>query len=313
MRSLRISVAALAVPLVLLASGCGDSSKDSAKGDGVGDAIDSKGPSNEGLSAEELSKKANDVKLEDFSNLHVEGTGKMYDMPLGVDLRFGSGEQAEGRVTLENKGIDLIAVDKTMYIKVQPGTVELLMELGKRAEAKTRATESPEDLKLGDEFTKMFTESAKLVEGKYLKIGGSEASKLGGDMLKGGTPSLDSLFGSDSDSDSDSDSKDEDPVTKGPVTEIKGVKVIPLISKDEDNSTFTMYVPANGQPYPVRVTGDDGSDGTVEFSLDLKYSKLPNGVAPKAPAAGDTIDLNELMKSFGSKMEGLFGADTPNV
>ncbi|MFE2870411.1 hypothetical protein [Embleya sp. NPDC059259] len=312
MHSLRISAAVLTVPLVLLAAGCGESSsgdplKPAAAG---GDALDPKGPSNEGLTVEALSKQA-ETGFKDLTNLRIEGTGKIYDLPIGVDIRVGTAEQAEGRVTLQDKALELIAVDKTTYIKIAPGTVQTVLDLGKRAEAASSsgAPESAEDKALGEQFTKMFAEGAKLVEGKYIKIGGNEAGKLGQDLLKGGTPSLDGLFGSDSDSGDSADSSDEPPMTKGPTTEINGIKVIPLISKDEDGTTVTMYVAANGKPFPVRFTADDKSDGTNEVTLDLKYSKLPGGVSPKAPAPGDTVDLNGLLKTFGGGLEDMFGED----
>ncbi|MET7297885.1 hypothetical protein [Embleya sp. NPDC005575] len=317
MRSLRISAAALTVPLALLAAGCGESSsgdpfKPAAAG---GDALDRKGPSNEALTVEALSKQA-ETGFKELTNLHIEGTGKIYDLPLGVDIRIGTAEQAEGRITLQDKALDLIAVDKTMYVKIAPGTVQTVLDLGKRAEAASSSgvPESAEDKALGEQFTKMFAEGAKLVEGKYIKFGGAETGKLGQDLLKGGKPSLEGLFGSGSDSDLDSgdstDSTDKPQMTKGPTTEINGTKVIPLISKDEDGTTATIYVAANGKPFPIRVTADDKSDGTNEITLDLKYSKLPGGVSPKAPAPGDTVDLNGLLKSFGGGgLEGLFGED----
>ncbi|MFF7247994.1 hypothetical protein ACFZBU_29270 [Embleya sp. NPDC008237] len=308
MRSLRISAAALTVPLVLLAAGCGESSsgdpfKPAAAGGG--DALDPKGPSNEALTVEALSKQA-ETGFKELSNLRIEGTGKVYDLPLGVDIKIGTGEQAEGKITLDNKALDLIAVDKTTYVKIAPGTVQTVLDLGKRAEAASGEPESAEDRALGEQFTKMFAEGAKLVEGKYIKLGGAETGKLGQDLLKGGTPSLDGLFGSDSDSDDSADPDDKRPMTKGPTTEINGTKVIPLISKDEDGTTVTIYVAANGKPFPIRVTADDKSDGTNEVTLDLKYSKLTGGVSPKAPAPGDTVDLNGLLKSFGG---GMFGED----
>ncbi|MYS83275.1 hypothetical protein [Embleya scabrispora] len=304
---LRISAAALTVPLVLLAAGCGESSsgdpfKPAAAG---GDALDPKGPSNEALTVEALSKQA-ETGFKELTNLHIEGTGKVYDLPLGVDIKVGTAEQAEGRITLQDKALDLIAVDKTTYVKIAPGTVQTVLDLSKRAEAASSAgtPESAEDKELGEQFTKMFAEGAKLVEGKYIKFGGAETGKLGQDLLKGGKPSLDGLFGSDS-GDSEDPANDR-PMTKGPTTEINGTKVIPLISKDEDGTTVTMYVAANGKPFPIRLTADDKSDGTNEVTLDLKYSKLTGGISPKAPAPGDTVDLNGLLKSFGG---GLFGED----
>lgn len=316
MRSLRISAAALTVPLVLLAAGCGESSSGDPFNSlgGGGDALDPTGPSNEGLSVEALSKQA-ETGFDDLTNLRIQGTGKIYDTPLGVDVKIGTPEQVEGKITLGDKPVDLIGVDKTVYVRIAPGTVQTLMDLGKRAEAASGETPSADDSELGDEFTKMFVEGAKLVEGKYIKLGDGSAGKLGQDLLKGGKkPSLDGLFGgsdgspfgSDSDSDSGSDSRDKPKLTKGETTEINGTKVIPLISKDEDGTTLTIYIAANGKPFPVRVTADDKSDGTNEVTLDLKYSKLSGGISPKAPPAGDTIDLNGLLKSFGGD-GGLFG------
>ncbi|MFJ8741785.1 hypothetical protein ACIRL2_20625 [Embleya sp. NPDC127516] len=325
MRSLRISAAALTVPLVLLAAGCGESSSGDPFNSlgGGGDALDPKGPSNEGLSVEALSKQA-ETGFDDLTNLRVQGTGKIYDTPLGLDVKIGTPEQVEGKITLGDKPVDLIGVDKTVYVRIAPGTVQTLVDLGKRAEAASGEAPSADDLELGDEFTKMFVEGAKLVEGKYIKLGDGSAGKLGQDLLKGGKkPSLDGLFGgsdgspfggsdsspfgsdSDSDSDSGSDSGDKPKLTKGETTEINGTKVIPLISK-EDGATLTIYIAANGKPFPVRVTADDKSDGTNEVSLDLKYSKLSGGISPKAPPAGETIDLNGLLKSFGGG-GGLFG------
>ncbi|MGC0419334.1 hypothetical protein [Embleya sp. AB8] len=333
MRSLRISAAALTVPLALLVAGCGQGSGDPLKTVAAngGDALDPKGPSNEGLSVDELAKKAQ-AAFKDLANLRVEGTGKAYDTPLGVDLKIGTGEQVEGNLTLADKRVDVIGVDKTAYVRIAPGTIQALIDLGKKAEAASgsgsdsAATESPEDKALGDRFTKMFTEAAKLVEGKYLKFGGSDAGKLGKDFFKGGSaPKLDGLFGpgagtglpfgsgdpSDDSPDPTDSAKPKPKPTKGAVTEINGTKVIPLITKDEDGTTTTIYVAANGKPFPIRVTADDKSDGTNEFTLDLKYSKLQGTISPKAPAAADTIDLNAILKSFGtgSGLESLFGED----
>ncbi|OPC82529.1 hypothetical protein B4N89_17715 [Embleya scabrispora] len=313
MRPIRISAAALTVPLVLLAAGCGESSsKDPFESVAAGgNALDPKGPSNEGLSVEALSKQAENG-YKDLTNLHIEGTGKVYDAPVGVDLRIGTENRAEGKVTVQGKALDLIAVDKAFYVRLAPGTIQTVVDLGKRAEAASPSGKSGSssrgDKQSGDRFDTMFTEAAKLVEGKYVKFGDTDASKFGQDLLKGGgTPSLDNLFGSDSDSDSDSsDPTDKPKLTKGPITDINGVKTIPLISKDEDGTVSTIYVAANGTPFPVRVTADDKGDGTNEVTIDLKYSKLSGGVSPKAPPAGETIDLNGLLKSFGG---GLFGDD----
>ncbi|MFE5329309.1 hypothetical protein ACFRCG_23260 [Embleya sp. NPDC056575] len=323
MRPIRISAAALTVPLVLLAAGCGESSSGDpfesvAAG---GNALDPKGPSNEGLSVEALSKQAENG-YKDLTNLHIEGTGKIYDAPVGVDLRIGTENRAEGKVTIQGKALDLIAVDKAFYVRLAPGTIQTVVDLGKRAEAASPSGKSGSssrgDKDLGGQFDTMFTEAAKLVEGKYVKFGDTDASRFGQDLLKGGgTPSLDnlfgskpgsgSLFGSDSDSGSDSsDPTDKPKPTKGPITDINGVKTIPLIVKDADGAVTTIYVAANGTPFPVRVTADDKGDGTNEVTIDLKYSKLSGGVSPKAPPAGETIDLNGLLKSFGG---GLFGDD----
>ncbi|MYW01526.1 hypothetical protein [Streptomyces sp. SID3343] len=326
MRSLRISAAALAVPLVFVATGCGESSSPNLlkpAGGGAGDVLDPKGPSNEALSAEELSKKTED-SFKDLPNLRMQATGTAFDTPIGADIKVGTGEQAEGRITLKDKGLDIVAVDKTVYVKLAPGTIDLVLDIGKRAEA-TNSTAKPNssaEKALGDEFTKMISEAGKLIEGKYVKFGGSEVSKLGGDVIKGGGSPLDGLFGSDSDSkspssepgsDSGSDSDGESsktpeaPTTKGPITELNGVKTIPLISKDaKSNETVTVYVAANGRPLPVRVTGDSGSDGSNEMSVDFKYSKIDQPVTPKAPPASETIDLNGLMESFGGRMTDLF-------
>jgi hypothetical protein len=337
-RSLRISAAALAVPLVFVATGCGESSSPNLlkpAGSGAGDVLDPKGPSNEALSAEELSKKAED-SFKDLPNLRLKATGTAFDTPIGADIKIGTGEQAEGRITLKDKGLDIIAVDKSVYVKLAPGTIDLFLDMGKRAEA-TNSTGKPEsaaEKALGDQFTKMFAEAGKLIEGKYVKLGGSEMSKLSGDLVMGGGSPLDGLFGSGSESDSPSfepgspsfepnspsfepgspsfdpdfdNDPPEAPATKGPVTEINGVKVIPLISKDpENNETVTMYVAANGRPLPVRVTGDSGSDGSIEMTMDFTYSKIDQPVTPKAPPASETIDLNALMDSFGDKMTDAF-------
>ena len=319
MRSFRIAAATLAVPVVLLASACGESSPSDLTRTGAGDAVDTKGPSNEALTSAELVTKAED-SLKGVTDLHIEGTGKAFDLPIGVDLKLGAGEQGEGRISLKDKNIDIVAVDKTLYVRLAPGTLDLLIETGKRAEAATPSTEEPgDDGALDEEFTKMFAAAGKLIEGKYIKLGDSEMGELGGDLLSGGSTSLDGLFGGSDDTGSDDTGSDdtEDPdtdepeVTKGPITEINGVKTIPLITKNtEDNETTTIYVAANGTPYPIRVTGDTGSDGTNELELDLRYSKLADGVTPKVPPAAEVIDLNALMESFGSS---LFGDDADSA
>jgi len=319
-RSFRIAAATLAVPVVLLASACGESSPSDLTRTGAGDAVDTKGPSNEALTSAELVTKAED-SLKGVTDLHIEGTGKAFDLPIGVDLKLGAGEQGEGRISLKDKNIDIVAVDKTLYVRLAPGTLDLLIETGKRAEAATPSTEEPgDDGALDEEFTKMFAAAGKLIEGKYIKLGDSEMGELGGDLLSGGSTSLDGLFGGSDDSGSEDTEGTEDPeeaepeVTKGPITEINGVKTIPLITKDpEANETMTIYVAANGVPYPIRLTGDTGSDGTNELELDLKYSKLSGGVTPKAPPAAEVIDLNALMESFGSSLFGDEGDDTDST
>lgn len=317
MRSFRIAAAALAVPMVLLASACGSSSPSNLTRTGAGDAVDTDGPSNEALSSAELTKKLEE-SFKGVTNLHIEGTGKAFDLPLGVDLKIGGAEQGEGKVSIQDKNIEFLAVDKTAYVRLAPGTVDLVIDMGKRAEAAARPTEVPGDEDLDEQFTKMFTEAAKLIEGKYIKFGDSEMGSLGGNLLSGGSSPLDGLFGGsdedDPDADADADDTeewDEEPeAVKGPITEINGVKTIPLINKDvEAGETTTIYVAANGIPYPLRLTADTGNDGTNEVELDLKYSKLAGSVTPKAPPAAEVIDLNALMESFGG---GMFDDDEDN-
>jgi len=304
--------------MVLLASACGESSPSDLTRTGAGDAVDTKGPSNEALASAELVTKAED-SLKGVTNLHVEGTGKVFDLPLGVDVKLGAAQQVEGKVSLKDKNIDIVAVDKTLYVRLAPGTLDLIIETGEFFFKAAPTTEKPDDGPLDEQFTKMFAAAGKLIEGKYVKLGSSEMGDLGGDLLSGGSTSLDGLFGGSDDTGSDDTGSDdtEDPdtdepeVTKGPITEINGVKTIPLITKNtEDNETTTIYVAANGTPYPIRVTGDTGSDGTNELELDLRYSKLADGVTPKVPPAAEVIDLNALMESFGSS---LFGDDADSA
>ena len=194
MRSFRIAAATLAVPMVLLASACGESSPSDLTRTGAGDAVDTKGPSNEALASAELVTKAED-SLKGVTNLHVEGTGKVFDLPLGVDVKLGAAQQVEGKVSLKDKNIDIVAVDKTLYVRLAPGTLDLIIETGERAEAAAPSTEKPDDGPLDEQFTKMFAAAGKLIEGKYVKLGSSEMGDLGGDLLSGGSTSLDGLFG----------------------------------------------------------------------------------------------------------------------
>jgi hypothetical protein len=74
----------------------------------------------------------------------------------------------------------------------------------------------------------------------------------------------------------------ESKVTKGKVTKVKGIEVIPLKTTDG-----TLYLDkSNARPIQIVGTGNQGK-GTADFS----YDKID---APTAPAAKDQVDLSKI-------------------
>ncbi|MGC0420975.1 hypothetical protein [Embleya sp. AB8] len=76
---------------------------------------------------------------------------------------------------------------------------------------------------------------------------------------------------------------------KGTTSEVDGKRVVALQAADSDQNTRTIYVLAEGKPYPVKVT----HDGPNPVRLTLTPSK--QSCTPVAPPADQTINLDDLV------------------
>ncbi|MEU2433619.1 hypothetical protein ABZ611_29700 [Streptomyces sp. NPDC007861] len=81
------------------------------------------------------------------------------------------------------------------------------------------------------------------------------------------------------------------PLTKGEKTEVDGVEVIPVIAK-QAGKTVTMYVAAEGTPYPVRLDAVQAGEGEASIALSDYGEPVPSATPP----ADRSIDISTLME-----------------
>jgi hypothetical protein len=245
------------VPIVLLATACNADTKDAAPAaaQAADNAAGKTNQDNTKLTDEELAKKAKD-SLFAVKDTHITAKGTDVE----VDVKVNSSQQVEGHATVKGKSLELTVLDDTAYVRIAPGAVQLIAD----------------ELKIQNSLV---TSAAKVVEGKYVKLSDAKA-KLA---------DLPSMIQSFTTSD-----KPTPVVKRGEVTEVNGVKVIPLTTSAEGGESSTVFIAAQGDPFPVRVTSG-------KKTVDLTYTKLNEQFTPKAPPAADVVDLDGIVASFTNK------------
>ena len=162
-----------------------------------------------------------------------------------LDLELVAGKGATGSMSQNGLSFKLITVGDNAYINGSPG------------------------------FWKRFggASAAQLLQGKWLKASASTGDFASFASLTNVHKLLAGLLSG------------HGALTKGPVTTIRGQKVIAL--KDASKHG-TLYVATTGAPYPVRIANSGASGGELDFS------RFDGPVDLKAPA--QSIDISKLGK-----------------
>ncbi|WP_186319199.1 hypothetical protein [Streptomyces sp. SAJ15] len=259
------AVAACAA-LALAITGCGsDKSDKGGKSDKDGSILGTKpdkgsdaGSELAKLSAKEISKKA-ETELESAKSLRMKmdltSAGTRQKMDLALD---GSGNCA-GSMEMGTEGsFELIKLSDKVWMK--PDETFWKTQAGSDGAA-----------------------AAELFKGKW--VHGSTSDEMFKDMtdvcdLAGFQQSLDT---------DDSDDK----MTKGTLVTVDGNKVIPVNGKSSDGDPMTLYVAAEGKPYPLKIV----QKGTESGSIELTDWDKP--VPTTTPPADQVVDMAKLQEQLG--------------
>ena len=206
------------------------------------------------LSAEEIIERARAAATE-AESVHIEGDIENGQQSIGLNLRIKGSEGAVGTMTLGRAGAGA------------PASLQLL-RIGQEVYV------------MGDDafYAQVGAgEAAKLLKGKYLKStsSGSDFADLAS------FTDLDKLFGDLL--------EPEGKLSKGQSKTIEGVEAIGVVDETEEGSG-TLYVAAEGEPYPLLVEGPAEGDATGSVT----FSDYNDPVDLTPPAADQIVDLEAL-------------------
>ncbi|MEU2763903.1 MULTISPECIES: hypothetical protein [unclassified Streptomyces] len=211
------------------------------------------------LPAEEITERARDA-LVDARSLHLSARGS-------VD---GTGEDISIDLTLDREGNCAGGVDMG-----DDGSVEIVKrgdDVWLKPDAAFWNTHVPIG---GSAFD-------AILDGRYMKTSADDPRLL----EVTGVCDLDTFRELMTDN---AGAPDADGLTKGARTEVNGGPAVP-VTRAEGGERLTVYVAAEGTPYPVRITvRGGGGEGTVDFS------GFDRPVPTATPPADETVDITALL------------------
>lgn len=250
MRPTRVLMAVSAAALV--ATACGDDTTEpgAAPSQAGTSSSAAAGDDLSALPAAEILTRAK-AAIQGAKSVHLTGGGTSGSDSFEIDMRYGAEGAATGTVSSGGQTIELRRDGETIYLKAPAA----------------------------------FWQSSGA---------GAEAAKLFGDkFLK--APLTDQRVGQLA-TFTDKDafvSQVLDPggeLTKGDTKDIRGTKAVGLVSKGGTDDGGTLYVAAEGQPYPLQLAPD--AAGSDQGQLDFLDYDAPVDV--EVPPAAETVDVAQL-------------------
>jgi hypothetical protein len=206
--------------------------------------------SNAALSADELATAAKHA-VESATAFLMRGTGSDNGSPVRFDIHYGE-TSSDGSVTFNGLTVQLRYVEPDIYMKAGEQFWREVGGIGASPSARDRAALNL----LKDKWVHLRKGSQGVGQLAQVAIRSEFVKQVG---LNGGT------------------------FSKGPSKTINGVPAVSFV--DEADGT-TVYVPANGTPYPIRIENKSASDGG---SFDLTEWNVP--FSASTPPAGETVEL----------------------
>ncbi|WP_369217669.1 hypothetical protein [Streptomyces flavofungini] len=224
---------------------------------GCGDDGDDKGGSDKafsGQSADQIAEKAV-AATKKAQSMRMKGDAQQADgKTMTVDLAVDRKKNCDGTIRMQNTRADVRQVGNVFYMR------------GDEAYWKTAFKGQPGS---GKAIPKLKDKWAKMPAGEDASQGMCDKQQLVASM--------------------DKNKSERKGMKKGETTTVGGQEAIKLTKKKSGGETLTLYVATKGEPYILRSSTEGGkTPNTATFS---DYDK---DVQPEKPAAGDTVDLQEL-------------------
>jgi len=242
----------MAVSAAALVAACSDSTEPPAAGPSAAASSSSAsaGADLASLPPKEILAKAT-AAIKAADSVRLKGGGTEEGQNFEIDMHYGSAGQAYGTITSSGQTIELRRVGQVVYLKADA--------------AFWQATAGAEAAKLlGDKFLK-----APLTDRRIGQLASFiDKNTFVGEVLQ-----------------------PDGELAMGDTRDIRGTSAIGLVSKGgADGDNGTLYVAAEGEPYPLQLAPEAGSGETG--SLDFLDYGEP--VTVETPPAADTVDVTKL-------------------
>jgi hypothetical protein len=208
------------------------------------------GGSNAALSGAELAQAAKQA-MQSATAFRMTGAAKDAGLPLSFDIHYGE-TSSDGSMTFNGLTVQLRYVQPDMYMKAGEQFWREVGGIGTTPSARDRATLNL----LRDKWVHLRKDTKGVGELAKLAIRSEFVQQI---KLSGGSYS------------------------KGPSKTINGVAAVSFVDATDGS---TVYVPAQGTPYPIRIENPSTSDGG---SFELSDWNVP--FSAPAPPAGQVVEL----------------------
>ncbi|MCZ4120117.1 hypothetical protein [Streptomyces sp. H39-S7] len=205
------------------------------------------------LTAQQVSDKA-EAALKALTSVRVDAVGMDDGKPMQIKTAMSKGGECAGAMSQDKMAMQFISTHHTTYVK---------------------ADDSFWRKSGGKDGSAM----VELLHGKWMKVAGDASAD----------EDLQSFCDLDSFADEMSSDNDDGPFTKGAPTTVDGQPVVTIIQKKTGSAeTTTIYVAAQGEPYPLKIVEAGGDEpGHVTFT---DFNKPVRAVAPPA---SQTVDISK--------------------
>ncbi|MFK4065509.1 hypothetical protein [Streptomyces sp. NPDC029674] len=190
-------------------------------------------------------------------SMRIKGDMRQGGKPVSLDIAVDQAKNCEGTIDTDGSEAEIRHTDGTLYMR------------GNEQYWKTALKNQPGSEKV-----------LPKVAGKWVKMPADDASTTGMCDKQGLVASM------------DENKSERKGMKKGDTTTVDGKEAIALTKKGSGGEMNTMYVATEGKPYILRVTTKGG-----DTPNDATFGDYDKPVSPKAPAKGETVDLNKLAAS----------------
>lgn len=214
------------------------------------------------LTAQQISDKA-EAALKSLTSVKVDVSGISDGKPLQLKAAMSKGGECAGAMSQDKSTMQFIGTHHTSYIKAN-------------------------DTFWRDAGGKDGKAMVELLHGKWMKVPGDAAK----DKDLQSFCDLDSFLREMSSDD------DGGAFTKGAPTTIDGQQVVTIVQKKAgDPETTTIYVAAQGEPYPLKIVAEGGKE-----PHKATFGDFNKPVKAVAPPASQTVDISKFEGDGGKNV-----------